>query len=174
MADYRPLIMTLDLATNCGFAVGRLGAVPRYGSWRLKTGEDESHRANRNIACRLRDEFRVEKPDLLVVEAAMNPAAMHSAGNAHKTVTLLWMLQGAVDGVAGCYGLRVKRAHVQTVRKAVLGQARFDDPKKVALSFVQSLGFKTDSHDAADAIVMWLDEVGYRHQMGLRTAGILS
>lgn len=169
--ELRPLVLTLDLATTTGVCIGRAGAFPRVATWRLKTPEDDPHRAGRNLGCRLRDEITIERPDLIVIEAAMNPGAMHHAGNSARTVSLLWMLQGAVDAVAGCYGIRVKRANVQSVRKAVLGTALPKDPKAVVVEMVNSVGIKTTDHNAADAAMLWLDEHGFRQ--GLDLDGVL-
>lgn len=166
-----PLILTLDIATVTGFCLGRAGAVPRVGTWRLKTADDDPARAGRNLGCNLRDLFTVELPDLVIVEAAMEPGAMHAAGNSSRTVALLWRLQGAVDAVCGCYGLRVKRANVNSVRKAVLGIATPKDPKQVVVAFVNKVGIVTQDHNAADAAMMWLDEQGFRQ--GFDTEGAL-
>lgn len=169
--NLKPLIMTLDLATRTGFCIGRAGAKPRFGVWRLKTPEDGPRRAGRNLGCRLRDEFAFERPDLVVVEAAMNPAAMHAAGNSHRTVTLLTRLQGAVDAACGMYGIRQKDANVQSVRAAVLGHGRPPDPKGTVVAYVNSIGFNTKDDNEADAIMMWLDEMGFRN--GLDLEGVL-
>jgi hypothetical protein len=160
------LILTLDLATNTGFCLGRWGQKPLLGKWVLKNPEDEQARATRNLGCKLRDLFTLELPDLVVVEAAMDPAAMLHKGNGTKSVTLLWMLQGAVGAVLGCYGLRMKPANVMSVRKAVLGNGRPADPKAAAIAFCKSIGLNPKDDNEADAALMWMDECGYRAPMG--------
>lgn len=160
------LILTLDLATNTGFCLGRWGQKPLLGKWVLKHPEDEQARAGRNLGCKLVELFTLERPDLVVVEAAMDPSAMLIKGNGTKSVTLLWRLQGAVDGVCGPYGLRVKPANVMSVRKAVLGNGRPADPKAAAIAFCKSIGLSVRDDNEADAALMWLDECGYRAPMG--------
>lgn len=156
-----PLILTLDLATRTGFCIGRRGEQPRFGNWTLKLPEDNQDRASRKLGCLLRDEFTVAKPDLVVHESPLNPSVKLGRGDSVNSVTLAWILTGAVGGVCGPYGVRMKRANVQTVRKAVLGTARPENPKQAALDFVNALGFRTRDDNEADAIVMWLDECGY-------------
>ena len=160
------LILGLDLATRTGFCLGRWGEKPLLGHWVLKHPEDYQERATRNIGCKLRDLFSLEVPDLVVIEAAMDPAAMLEKGNGTKAVTMLWMLQGAVASVAGCYGVRQKKANILTVRKAVLGNGRPADPKATAVAFCENIGLKPKVHDEADAALLWMDECGYRAAMG--------
>ena len=121
------LTMTLDLATNTGFAIGPAGQIPRSGTVRLKKREDEQSRAARNLGCFLRDTFALERPDILVYEAALPAAAMLGMGNASETADMAWQLVGVVEAICGCYGVRTIAANVQTVRKHFTGRARWGD-----------------------------------------------
>jgi Holliday junction resolvasome RuvABC endonuclease subunit len=171
MTGHKPLVMTLDLATVSGYCVGRVGEKPRFGAWRLKSSEDAMDQASRNLGCRLRDELSLEIPDLIGIEAAMNPSGMLNKGNATGTVSLLWMLQGAVSAVAGCYGVRTKTYHCQTVRKAVLGNAYPENPKAEAMRYCKTMGYDVTIHDEADAILMWIFETSrYENRIAGATA----
>lgn len=157
------LILALDLATVCGFCVGKVGEKPRFGTWRLKTADDDPARAARNLGCNLRDLFAVEQPDVVVIEAPMSAGAMLNKGNASYTADFMWRLVGSVDAVAGCYGIRKVEANVQRVRKAVLGTARPQDPKLAVKRHLKTLGFEVHDHNAADAIALFLWQAGYQY-----------
>lgn len=146
----------MDIATSCGWAIGRVGERPRWGTWVLKAPEAEQIRAAKNLAIHLRDMFVLERPDLIVYEAAMNPAQKLRQGDAVRSVTLPWQLIGAAGAIAGAYGIRIIAANVQTVRKAVLGNGRPENPKQVAAEHCKRLGFNISNFDEADAVVMWI------------------
>jgi hypothetical protein len=156
MQQQPPLILALDLATMTGFAVGRVGEKPRFGTWRLKTSEDEHDRATRNLGCQLRDVFSFQLPDKLVYEAPMASSVMARMGNSNNAAgDLLLMLAGAVGGVCGPYGVRMGKGNVQTVRKFFLGKARPENPKRAVIVRCRELGFNVTDDNAADALALW-------------------
>lgn len=156
-------ILALDLATVTGWCIGRIGERPRFGTWRLKSKDDEPERASRNLGCRLRDILSVESIDVIAYEAAISAGGVIRMGSASRTADMLLQLPGAVQAVAGCYGVFTTKKHVQSVRKAFLGVARPEFPKEAVIAHCRSLGFDVSDDNAADAIAIWYAQSGYSH-----------
>lgn len=154
-------LATLDLSTRAGFAFGAPGRVPRSGTVKLKDRSDPPAAAARNLGCFLRDQFTLERPDLVVYEAAFSAAAMLDMGNSSRTADLSWQLVGAVEAVCGCYGIRTETAHVQTVRKHFTGKGQWggrDEAKRQTIARCHLLRlFPTDCRDdnRADACAIF-------------------
>lgn len=163
------LIMALDLAVKTGFAIGSAGEKPRSGVVRLKGTEDEPQRACRKLGIWLRDQFSLEVPELVVVEAPVNIGAMidwKSGDETGKpkfrsrpeTISLLHRLVGGVETICGPYGVRCVTGNVQTVRKHFLGVARPQNPKSAVVNRCHLLGYMPrDAKDdnQADALALW-------------------
>ena len=160
-------ILTLDLATRSGFAVGPAGTIERAGSKRFRDPEDEPERAFRKFGCFLRDEFTIDLPDLVVIEAPMNMGGMVEADEKSErgfkfkskpeTIYLLTGLVAVAHGICGPYGVRAINVGVQKVRKHFLGVSRPSDPKKAVVARCHLLGLmpKNERDDnKADAIAM--------------------
>lgn len=161
------LVMALDLAVSMGWAIGRAGEKPRAGSHRLKSPDDPSQRACKRLGIWLRDQFSLETPDLVVIEAPINIGGLidwkKDSGEKPtfrsnpETISLLHRLVGGVETICGPYGVRCVTANVQTVRKHVVGKARPENPKQAVLARCKMLGYlPKDSRDtdAADAIAL--------------------
>jgi hypothetical protein len=88
-------------------------------AWRLRRAGQSAERAAENLGCYLRDLLSVEAIDLIAVEEYMNPAASASAD---ATIMAL-LLRGALEGVAGCYGVQVREATAATIRVHFCGKA---------------------------------------------------
>jgi hypothetical protein len=159
-------LMALDIAVRLGFAIGEAGKVPRSGSIRLKSPEDDPSRACRKLGIWLRDEFTLQIPDLVIIEAPVNIGAFidwkddgskPTFRSNPQTISLLHRLVGGVETLCGPYGVRCVSANVQTVRKHLLGVARPSEPKKAVIARCQMLGLmpKTSKDDnQADAIAL--------------------
>jgi hypothetical protein len=163
MLDVGDHLLALDMASLTGYCVGAVGSKPRFGTWRLRDSEDHRKRAARNLGCRLRDEFSLQRPMKVFYEAAIATGAMLTKGNSSHSADLLWSLQGAVEGVCGPYGVFTQEANVTTVRKAVMGNGRPNNPKVAVVEFCRSIGFDVTDHNAADAIFVWLFAAGWKH-----------
>lgn len=115
-------ILALDLATCTGFAFGEAGAVPDSGSVRLARPGVDHHQASRALGTWVRKRFFTFKPsfpDLIIAEQFLDPSAqLHGA----VVVTQL-LLHGALDAVAACYGVEVRRHAASSIRKHFCGQA---------------------------------------------------
>ncbi|WP_276200594.1 hypothetical protein [Chelatococcus sp. XZ-Ab1] len=117
------LIWTLDLGGRTGWAMGPAGKRPTSGSWELKRGDDTREEAWARLGRHLRDHLSVERPDLIVIEAALEPGGQKSGHAAANTFGYL----GAVYAVAGCYRVRVAAAHAQSISKHFIGRGRVGD-----------------------------------------------
>lgn len=155
------MILALDLAVSTGFCIGRAGQRPvRTGCARLKGPKDERGVAGRNLGCLIRDLCATDWPDMVVIEAAMHAAAKGEKGNGGFSVEVAWLLVGAVYGFCGPQGLRVEKAHVQTVRKHFTGHGRWggrDEAKRAVVERCHLLGLMPrHRHDdnEADAIAI--------------------
>ncbi len=160
-------VFALDLATKMGFATGPAGEKPRVGEKRLKDAEDDPERGFRKLGIWLRDEFTLQIPDLVIVEAALPIGAMVDwDGGADgrpkfksnpQTIYFLNGLVAVVHGICGPYGVRCVNVSVQKVRKHFLGIARPADPKRAVLARCHQLGLipKTERSDnIGDAIAL--------------------
>ena len=112
-------IIALDPAARCGWAVGNAGSFPQIGVWQLRRKHQTSEDAARNLACYLRDLITIETPGLIAVEDFLNPEAQPSADSAIMSLRL----HGAIDAIAGAYGIAVRRTAAAQVRKHFCGQA---------------------------------------------------
>jgi hypothetical protein len=112
--------MALDLANRTGFACGIAGEDrPRLEAWILKRPAESYEVATRNLAATLRDNIRIENPDAIVIEDFMNPAAQPSA----STIVSQMFFHGAVEAIAGVYGVRTVRPTSSQFRVHFCGQA---------------------------------------------------
>lgn len=153
-------VLALDVATCCGWAEGA-GLLPRFGDVRLKKPDDPPDVAVGNIACWMRDRLSTFKPDCIVIEAPLNPVASLTRGNSYGTSTMLLQMIGAVKGVAKCYGVPWKEAHVQSVRKAFVGHGRPENPKRAVMEQCRSMGCNVRTDNEADAVALWFWRRGY-------------
>lgn len=171
------IIQAFDLSDVTGWCFGPAGSLmPESGSMRLRKPTTEPPEI---AAGRLADWFymrchdRCTRPELVVVEAAMEIAASR---NASATKAQL-LLHGALHGVCGIFGIRVESVAVATIRKGVCGQAFAAIPvrgrrrtfreaaagraatKEMVLSRVILLGYLpagcTDDN-RADAVAAWI------------------
>jgi hypothetical protein len=113
------LIMALDPGRRSGVATGVAGTIPRVEAVSLRGTKDGPEKAPSNLGCFLRDRWSLEKPDLLVVESPLNPAASKSAD---ATISQLFC-HGAIHAIAGCYGVPVRIVPAATARVHFCGKS---------------------------------------------------
>lgn len=85
----------------------------------IKRPGESVQTACRNLACTLRDNIRLESPDLIVTECWLPPAAQPSA----DVIITHLHLHGVVEGLAGVFGIRTERPAAATYRTHFCGQA---------------------------------------------------
>lgn len=166
-------LLAVDAATTSGFALGAAGVVPRSWSQRLKGVDDDPERAFKKMGISLRDLFSVEKPDLVVIEAPMSMGGMVALDeqsprgfkfkSSPETIYLLTGLVAVVFGICGPYGIPCRKAHVQAVRKHVVGKARPSDPKRAVLERCWQIGYlprdvRDDNRADAVALHIWASD----------------
>jgi Holliday junction resolvasome RuvABC endonuclease subunit len=150
------IILAIDAATRCGFAMGRIGSTPASWSDRLRSPDDPPSRAARKMGIVLRDLFSTNRLDVVYIEQPVR-GGMNMQTNAN-TILVLQGLYMAVHAICGPYGVRAIEAHVQTVRKHFVGVARPDNPKRAVLERCYALGWlERDCEDdnRADALALW-------------------
>ncbi len=166
-------VLAIDAATRCGFAIGEAGKAPRSWSEVLKDRDDEPQRAFKKLGIHLRDLFMVEKPNLVVVEAPIDMGAMieidptaprgFRAKSNPKTAFLLTGLVGGVFTICGPYGIKCRKARVQTVRAHFLGRGRHTNPKRAVLERCWQIGYlprdcRDDNRADAVALHIWASD----------------
>lgn len=157
-----PTILFLDISKTCtGIADGRAGETPKFYS--IRGNDVDTTAAMMRLGKWLIDHTKVEKPDWLFFEAAMNlfpgeydpeSGKVKSKTNPTTTVTLAKMV-GVVEFVAGMKGIATRTANVQTIRSKFLGHGRPSDPKKRVQAMCRALGWAPANLDEADAGAGW-------------------
>ncbi|WP_018407909.1 hypothetical protein [Methylocystis rosea] len=151
------LILALDIATYCGFALGRAGEIPASGSVRLKRPGEPADVAAFNMRCFLRDRLMLERPDLICIEHYLNPVAQKSA----DAVILQLMCFGVAVAEAMARDIRHEKPAASTVRKHFIGAANKGErkaTKAAVLNRARALGYiPRDCIDdnRADACAIW-------------------
>lgn len=133
-------ILTLDLATRCGFAFGESGDAPRVvksGVVTLKDRDEERSAAYANLIAWLDKQLRERRPDLLLKEAPLNLQAFRNLGNAAFTVRMTLGLHGIVEGVCKRFAIRCEEVADATIRKHFLGRANFGTRTATKAAVVQ-------------------------------------
>jgi Holliday junction resolvasome RuvABC endonuclease subunit len=154
-------IFALDLAARTGFAVGPCGELARSGAVALKKPGDAQCIALGNLIAWLDEQWRKERPGLVVKEAALPLQAFRARSNSASSVAMTHKLHGIVEGMAVRFGVSVEEAHPATVRKHFIGRGRMgtrEASKAAVIQRCRVLGFiPHDCADAdrADAIALW-------------------
>jgi hypothetical protein len=113
------ILQAIDPGKQMGVATGRAGSIPRIEAVTLRGTKDPVEVQARNLGCFLRDRWALEKPDIVIIEATDNPAAYPSADAALSQI----YCHGAVQALAGCYGIRVEKVAASTARVHFCGKA---------------------------------------------------
>ncbi|MDP2358669.1 MAG: hypothetical protein Q8M31_21800 [Beijerinckiaceae bacterium] len=113
-------IIALDLGSSrTGFACGVAGGHIRVEAWLLRRRGDAVRQAARNLGRTLRDNIQFENPDLIAVEDFLNPEAIKSP----DAVIASLLMHGAVESIAGLWGIPVMSTAPGTIRKHFCGKA---------------------------------------------------
>lgn len=144
-----PFVLFLDISkTRTGIAFGRVGEAPTFMS--IDGSELDDIAAMMKLGTWLIDFIKVERPDFLFYEAPIDRVL----SSAHTTIVLAKMT-GMVEFIAGMKSIPHRKANVQTVRVAFLGQGRPEDPKHHAKLMCEALGWEPKNLDEADAGAGW-------------------
>lgn len=141
-------ILALDIAKVTGFAIGPAGTITRSGSVKLdRLNEGPAQMTFNLLAFLVDDLFVFGAPDLVAIEAALNPAAHKSANS------VPYAFGGAyvASAISRRYGCRVEFINNDKVRKHFIGTARTGDRDKTKAAVIQrciQLGYlPRDSRD---------------------------
>jgi len=152
------LVLSLDIATTCGVALGEAGATPR--AWTVDLGKGASDRARFAKSIRMARHYCEKfKPDLVAVEAPVGGP---------KTSHLLVGMWACVIGEIENAGIASMKCDISSVRKHFLGVhlttkhypglSPSEAKKQIKLAVVNRcklLGWQVDGHDAADSCAIW-------------------
>lgn len=144
-------ILTLDLATRTGWAYGpgsqRLTKPQAFGAVDLNGASTPAKWAN--LLDWLGAQFQVMRPDLVVFEAPLPPAAQKHA----NTARFLWGLCAATEIICYRWSIKCQEQDASTVRKRLIGHGR--PSKEDIVSWCRARGLVIDDHNAADAVTLW-------------------
>ena len=164
------LILAFDPAVRTGWTHGhsdRPGVLPRVGVKRLKEGKDATPKAARSLGQFVRDICFLEetRPDLIVYEMYL-PSFDAKDGRQRKiirsaeSIDLPRNLVGAIEAVAGCYGIETVAVYPNTWKAHFLGHAfaKGEDPKAATIRTCHLLGYLPHSckdDNQADSAGIW-------------------
>lgn len=152
------MIAAFDVATDTGGCDGAPGGKPRTWSWHLRDfGNSRPHRllGLRNLLVAYFEEAPV---DLVVYEAPLPIAIMNRIGAQDETVALLRGAIGVLEATCAGAGIAVEAVKVQDARQSVLGWRTNKGSKATKVVVLQeavALGAPCETHNEADAWVIW-------------------
>lgn len=147
-------ILCYDLSSSVGWAYGHPAdnVPPLFGEILLRTldgGEGARFVAFENECA---DQVSVFKPMHLCTEAPLPLPAMNNRGSALQQIGL----RALAVGEAYRGSCRYHETDVGEVRRTVLGTSRMQgEAKKIVTRWCWSKGIKVQSHNMADAVVLW-------------------
>jgi hypothetical protein len=151
-------ILALDLATVCGFARGKLDAVPIAGSVRFGNASTRPNVVFGNALKWISQVLEPHpRPDLLILESMLPMGAMKGE-TSRATRDRLAGLHGVIRGVAHLRGIgEIAEASVGDVRAHFLGTRRLKSAqaKQETMARCIRLGWQCEDHNAADACALW-------------------
>lgn len=145
-------VMALDCARTTGWCVGVPGERPHYGS---VTFRGVSHGAvYAGFVDWVEDAMRLHRPAQIVVEAPL-----HRGGHMGQDAALLALgFLAHLELVCHDHAVQLLTEHVSRTRKAVMGRGNFPkgEAKDAVMTWCRERGYAPPTHDAADAICLWL------------------
>jgi len=158
---WKGTLLTLDLATVTGFAVGTPTGNLIHGEKRFGKAGGERSRAYRNMRLWLDDVFAMYSPSMVTFESAANPMIMQGKTN----INTIKLLIGFTEHVEEyCYQkVELREASVQQVRASFLGSNRIKsaEAKLQTKAKCRELGHEIEGDNAADAIALWYYQMSH-------------
>lgn len=140
-------ILALDIATHCGWALGRLDSI--YGVWDLSPKRDESAGMRLiRFRSKLKEIIESEKINIVVFE---RPGGRHVGA-----VIVQSELMGQTKTVCEDLKIPYRGYSSQEIKKFATGKGTSGKPAMIAAA-KQKLGYKGDNDNEADAL--WLLEL---------------
>jgi hypothetical protein len=152
------LVLALDIATRTGFACGRVGELPTFGSIRFGNASSNDNvifAGALNWCARFLDPQ--PRPELLAIESLLPPDAM--GGRTTRNVRdRLAGLHGIVRAVACLRDIpRIEAYAVGDVRQHFIGdrKAKREVAKRETMRRCVQLDWHVQDDNAADALATW-------------------
>ena len=153
---FKGTVLALDLATVTGWAHGKPGSKPTFGSIRFgKPGGDRSA-AYRNFRRWLDEKWNVRdhQPDLIVYESSAVPSIMAGKTNIDTIKLLIGLAEHLEEYAYNNFELR--EASVSQVRAHFIGSnMKAAIAKPLTRERCQTLGWDVEDFDQADACALW-------------------
>lgn len=163
------IIQAIDLAQRTGFAIGSPGAMPRSGAVVLKEKKERRDIAMGSLIAWLQDEWKGEKPALVIREAPLPLAAykrgksdtIGTADASQDTVQISYGLHGILEGMCNRYGIQLVDAYPARTRKHFIDAGNMGSrelTKRAVIERCWLLGYfprSTFDLDRADACSVW-------------------
>lgn len=144
-------VMACDIASTSGFALDGPDGKPRGITFKLPGGGNDLGLAGLAFSEFMHGVASMQRPDVIAIEAPV----LGNGGDKVFTSELLIGLAFIAEVVASSLSIRTVRGNVQTVRKAVLGRGRPDDPKRAVIAHCRAQGWGPKNDNEADAMVLW-------------------
>lgn len=151
-------VLAIDGAAIAGFALGAIGAEPRFGR-RNFSGSGASGEIVGRFSRFLRAVIEAEKPDVIAYEAPYVPTAWRRGPPLNaKTLRRLLGLAEVIDAIAWECRLQCYQATAGEVCAYLTGKANWGgrDAKKAAtIAAARAWGWDVTNDDEADALAVW-------------------
>jgi hypothetical protein len=151
-------ILAIDGAATAGFALGRTGQEPRFGS-RCFTGSGASGEVVARFSRFLRQTIEREQPDVITYEAPYFPMGFRRGPPANaKTLRRLLGLAEIIDAVAWDCNLRCYQATAGEVCAYLTGKSNWGgraQKKAATIAAARAWGWAVNTDDEADACAVW-------------------
>jgi hypothetical protein len=152
-------ILAIDGASIAGFALGRTGEEPRFGSRRFGGGAPASGEVVARFARFLRATIEREHPDVIAYEAPYFPAGFRNGPPANaKTLRRLLGLAEIIDAIAWDYRLLCYQATASEVTAYLTGKGSWGgrvNKKAQTVAAAQRWGWAVTDDNQADALAVW-------------------
>jgi hypothetical protein len=161
------LILALDLATECGWAIGHpRDKVPRSGAANLKQRGEKRRDVMGNLGALFDSLIRPEKPKLVVVENHIPIPAYFAMKDGTRRIEFDLYQHGIIEMMTARYGIDFHAVHMAIVRAYFIGHGNMGtrpDTKAAVVQRCHVLGLMPkESHNdnRADAIATWFWAAG--------------
>jgi hypothetical protein len=147
-------VLALDIATTTGWAHGKPGSVPTFGSIRFGKAGGARGNAYRQMRTWLDLFCSAHATALVVFESPAVPMIMHGRTNIDTVKLLVGFAEHLEEWAQGVVELR--EASVQQVRSHFIGR-NFKSlvAKGMTIERCRSLGWAVNNSDEADACALW-------------------
>lgn len=171
-------VLALDIATLTGFAIGRVDVEPlkpRVGTVDLGRLASDTEDKMAALFRFMTDTFMVDRPDLVVIERAMDPNVAARRGNRSITIEETISLAKTAGMLCRLSGIPFKYCDRQKALGYFTGQSTYKDEKDPRTGKVTKsrdvgkratvrrcfqLGVQVDNDDQADAVALFFWAAG--------------